>query len=171
MAMPRCLVGAALALVATGAFSQIETGARADRSAAFARLDRNGDGILSRREASADPEIAKRFERFDGDADKLLSTEEFDRAKADQEQQYLADASLTARVKAALLVDAGLPSGAISVETTDAVVMLTGVLDRPDQVAQAGRVAARIGGVRSVHNDLRARAGDARNRAGLSAAR
>lgn len=171
MAMLRCLAGAALALVATGAFAQLETGAKADHAAAFAQLDRNGDGILSRREAAADPEIAKRFERFDGNADKLLSAEEFDRAKFDQEQQYLVDASITARVKAAFLMEAGLQTGAISVETNDGLVVLTGMLERPDQVAQAGRVAARIGGVRSIHNDLRARAGDARNRAGLAAAR
>jgi hypothetical protein len=171
MPLLRCLAGAALALGASCAFAQIEAGAKADRAAAFARLDRNGDGVLSRREAGADPEIAKRFERFDENADKLLSADEFDRAKSDQEQQYLFDASLTARVKAALLLEPGLPSAAIAVETSDGIVALNGTVELVEQVARAGRTAARVGGVRSVHNDLRVRRADSRGREGFADAR
>ena len=139
-----------------------------ERNAAFERVDRNHDGWISRREAAGDKEIEKRFERFDANKDKLLSPEEFQRAKQDQDQQFLADAAVTAKVKSALLLERDVPSTAISVDTSDGLVQLSGVVPRPDQVALAGRVAARVSGVKTVQNDLKVKRDGSTTRASLS---
>src|ERR1051326_5978876 len=76
----------------------------------FAALDRNKDGYLSKLEAAGDREVAKRFAAFDLDGDGRLSESEFILAKEDNDRRVLRDAALTARVKAALLAEQGIPS-------------------------------------------------------------
>jgi hypothetical protein len=145
-------------LLATGvALAENEAGVpqSSDRNAAFERLDRNQDGLISRREAASDREIEKRFARFDANKDKLLSPAEFQQAKQEQEQRFLADASVTTKVKSALLLEKGVPSTAISVTTSDGVVQLSGSLPRPEQIALAGRVTSRVSGVKTVQNELK----------------
>ena len=85
--------------------------------AGFAALDRNADGYLSRLEVAADREIAKRFSHFDRDNDRRLSAEEYRAAREDSERRASVDAALTARVKAALTAERGIPASAIAVET------------------------------------------------------
>ena len=68
--------------------------------------------------------------------------------------EYVDDAVITSKVKAALLGDAGLKSFDISVETYKDAVQLSGFVNSDQVKARAGQVAAGISGVRSVRNNL-----------------
>lgn len=67
---------------------------------------------------------------------------------------YIDDSALTARVKAAFLGEKNLKSLAISVESTDGVVTLSGKVASSAQIDQAVDVAKHIKGVKDVHNAL-----------------
>src|SRR5262245_24108738 len=108
---PRKTTMRALLIVAGLAAS----GSAVAQSADFAALDRNRDGYLSRFEAMADPEISKRFALFDTDRDQRLSEAEYRAAREDNDLRALRDTALTARVKAALIAERGIPSMSISV--------------------------------------------------------
>jgi hyperosmotically inducible protein len=67
---------------------------------------------------------------------------------------YVDDASITTKVKAAILDDSSLKVFEIHVDTAKDVVELSGFVDSEPMIARAGHVAAGIAGVRSVRNDL-----------------
>ena len=136
------------AQVSPGDAGQIST--RAD----FAALDRNVDRFLSRHEANGDREIAKRFAQFDSDGDGRLSEAEYVAAKEDNGKRILRDAAITARVKAALLAERGIPSLSISVDTYEGRVQLAGFVGTPEIVSRAGRLTATVSGVRTVDNNI-----------------
>ena len=62
-------------------------------SAEFARLDADGDGYISRREALKDPEVVRTFRRADADKDGRLNQAEFATAqllsRTERPTQYL----------------------------------------------------------------------------------
>ena len=68
--------------------------------------------------------------------------------------EYVDDATITSKVKAALLGDSGLKSFDIGVETYKDVVQLSGFVNSAQVKAHAGEVAAGVSGVRSVRNNL-----------------
>ena len=68
--------------------------------------------------------------------------------------EYVDDAVITSKVKAALLGDSGLKSFQIGVETYNDVVQLSGFVNSSQVKARATEVAAGVGGVKSVRNDL-----------------
>ena len=70
---------------------------------------------------------------------------------------YVDDASITTKVKAAILDDSALKVFEIHVDTDKDVVKLSGFVDSPMMIARAGNVAAGVAGVRSVRNDLAVR--------------
>ena len=109
---------------------------------------------MTRIEALADPEIHKRFAQFDANKDRQLSLAEYLSAREDMDKRAQADAALTARVKAALIAERSLPWNAISVETYEGAVQLSGFVPAPDMASRAGRITASISGVRTVHNNL-----------------
>lgn len=121
----------------------------------FVALDRNRDGFISKVEALASPEIEKRFASFDVNKDGYLSDAEYGAAVDDNRKRVLHDSAITARVKAALLAERGIPSLSISVATYEGRVQLSGLVRVPDIASRAGRVTARVNGVRTVHNDIR----------------
>jgi hyperosmotically inducible periplasmic protein len=123
-------------------------------NADFYALDRNRDGYITRLEAAGDREIAKRFAAFDLDNDGRLSESEFVLAKEDNDKRAMRDTVLTARIKAALLAERGIPSMSISVETYEGRVQLSGFVNSPEIVSRAGRVTATVNGVRTVHNNI-----------------
>jgi osmotically-inducible protein OsmY len=143
-----CVIPVALAQEA------IESPGGDPRRAEFQSLDRNRDGYISRVEALANAEVQKRFAAFDTDKDGRISEAEFAAIKDDVARQALLDAAITAKVKAALLAERGIPSLAISVETYEGAVMLSGLVRSPDIVSRAGRVSAGVSGVRTVHNNI-----------------
>jgi hyperosmotically inducible protein len=120
----------------------------------FSALDRNGDGYLTRLEVAAHPDLAKRFAQFDTDRDRRWSVAEYESARQDNEQRAQRDAAVTARVKAALTAERGIPSTAISVETYEGEVLLSGFVPAPDMASRAGRISAGVSGVRTVQNNL-----------------
>ena len=124
------------------------------RSAQFAALDRNGDGYVTRIEALGEQEIHKRFAQFDANKDRQLSLAEYLAAREDIDKRAQDDAALTARVKAALIAERGIPWTGISVETYEGGVQLSGFVPAPDMASRAGRVTAGVSGVRTVHNNL-----------------
>ena len=128
-------------------------GPRAD----FVALDRNRDGHISKVEALGNPEVHKRFAAFDTDKDGRLSEAEYALAMEDNEKRILQDSAITARVKAALLAERGIPSLSISVETYEGRVQLSGFVKAPEIVSRAGRVTAGVTGVRTVHNNITVR--------------
>jgi hypothetical protein len=145
----------ALAFV-SGAFAQPGSGEPGGgaRAAQFAALDRNGDGYVTRIEALGEQEIHKRFAQFDANKDRQLSLAEYLAAREDIDQRARDDAALTARVKAALIAERGIAWTAISVETYEGGVQLSGFVPAPDMASRAGRVTAGVTGVRTVHNNL-----------------
>ena len=70
--------------------------------------------------------------------------------------EFAGDAALTAKVKSAIATDVGArTAAAINIETFRGVVQLTGFVDNRDQANRAEAAAKKVGGVRSVKNDVR----------------
>lgn len=69
--------------------------------------------------------------------------------------QYVDDAAITAKVKAAIVADPRLKATEINVETQRGVVQLSGFVSSADDVASAASAARTVKGVQSVRNDLR----------------
>lgn len=67
---------------------------------------------------------------------------------------YVDDASITTKVKTALLGDVGLKVFDIHVDTQHDVVLLTGAVNSPQMIKHAGDVASQVAGVTGVRNDL-----------------
>jgi osmotically-inducible protein OsmY len=72
----------------------------------------------------------------------------------DSTGEYIDDATITTKVKAALLGDAAVKSFQIDVNTFKGVVQLSGFVDTSDQRAAAGQDAAAVHGVTSVQNHI-----------------
>jgi osmotically-inducible protein OsmY len=72
----------------------------------------------------------------------------------DSTGQYVDDASITTKVKAALLGDSGLKSFDISVTTDKDVVHLSGTVNSDPVRMRATQVASGVPGVRGVVNNL-----------------
>ncbi len=159
MAIVIALALSAVLAVASGpAFAQAsaEQGmVRAD----FAALDKNRDGYITRHEANGDRETAKRLAYFDSDGDGRLSEAEYINAQEDNKKRILRDSLITARVKAALLAEKGIPSLSISVETYEGRVQLAGFVRSPEIVSKAGRLTATVSGVRTVDNNITVKPG------------
>ena len=69
---------------------------------------------------------------------------------------YVDDATVTAKVKTAIASDVGVKAAAnVNVETHRGVVQLSGFADSDEQASRAVTAAKKVGGVRSVKNDIR----------------
>ena len=68
--------------------------------------------------------------------------------------EVIDDAALTARVKSALINEPGVKSTAINVETFRGTVSLSGFVDSPEMAQKAVAATQKVGGVRSVKNDM-----------------
>jgi osmotically-inducible protein OsmY len=67
---------------------------------------------------------------------------------------YVDDATLTTRVKARLAEDPTVSAVAISVETFEGVVQLSGVAKSAQERSQAEMIARNTSGVKGVRNDI-----------------
>lgn len=68
--------------------------------------------------------------------------------------QYVDDAVITTKVKAAIFNEPTLKTLQINVETYKAEVQLSGFVDSVQSVNRAGEVAGSVDGVKKVKNDL-----------------
>jgi hyperosmotically inducible protein len=69
--------------------------------------------------------------------------------------EYVDDAVITAKVKAAIVDQPSLKSSEISVLTFKGTVQLSGFVASQAKIDKAGEVARSVNGVRSVKNDMR----------------
>ncbi len=142
--------------LAGGALAQGDPTAQHDPL--FVKLDRNKDGYVSRAEAAGNAGISRFFNKADMNRDGRLDEDEFAKAQSmisrEKAGAYTDDATITTKVKAALLRAKGVKSIDISVETTKGVVLLSGFVEDADQVNRAGHVVSGVGGVREVRNTL-----------------
>lgn len=69
------------------------------------------------------------------------------------------DATITAKVKTALVAEPGLKALQINVDTADGVVTLSGAVDSPGNLDRATQVAQAVQGVKSVDNRLTVKQG------------
>jgi len=90
-------------------------------------------------------------QKMESAADKVATTT--DRATANA-AAAIDDATITTKVKAAVLAEPGLKSLKIDVDTKDAVVTLAGTVDTPELKQRATQIAQNVGGVRSVVDNL-----------------
>jgi hyperosmotically inducible protein len=72
----------------------------------------------------------------------------------DSTGEYVDDATVTTKVKSALLGDEAVKSFQIKVETFKGVVQLSGFVDTADEKAAAEKDAAAVSGVKDVKNSL-----------------
>lgn len=68
--------------------------------------------------------------------------------------EYIDDASITTKVKAAFVKDDTVKAREVSVETFKGVVQLSGFVNTAEEKARAGSIAAGVNGVQSVKNDI-----------------
>ena len=74
--------------------------------------------------------------------------------KSDSAGNYIDDAAITAKVKAAVLGDSSLKATEINVETHKGIVQLTGFVKSRADIDRAVLVAKGVSGVTSVKNDM-----------------
>lgn len=127
-------------------------------AAEFKNLDINSDQKLTPKEAVNDKDVGESFRQADINNDGVLILDEYANFKSAVQQKrveaYLADATVTARVKAELIKDAGLDGVRISVETHKGLVILSGFVSNGEQLLRAVHIASGVSGVQSVKNAL-----------------
>ena len=75
-------------------------------------------------------------------------------SKKESAGEYVDDAVITAKVKAAVLEEPSLKSAEINVETFKGIVQLTGFVRSRADINKAVEVAKGVKGVKSVRNDM-----------------
>jgi len=75
-------------------------------------------------------------------------------AFAESAGHYIDDATITAKVKEAILADSQLKVLQVKVDTTHGIVVLTGSVDTSAQETEAVRVTNNVAGVTSVTDNL-----------------
>jgi len=69
--------------------------------------------------------------------------------------EYVSDATITTKVKAAFVADKSLSALDIAAQTDNGVVTLTGTVGTEAQTEQAARLARDVEGVKQVKNDIK----------------
>jgi len=69
--------------------------------------------------------------------------------------EYIDDATITTRVKAALVDDPQVKAREVNVETSRGVVQLSGFVANSNDASRAVALAQKVPGVKSVKNDIR----------------
>lgn len=128
----------------------------------FKSLDKNGNELLTRSEASKDKLFTKkRFAAADLDKDGTLDQNEYSTYKSAAQKKVVktvvADSVITTKAKAEILGTKDLKSLQISVETHKGEVILSGFVDSAAAKAKAEEVVSKIEGVTSVKNSLEVR--------------
>jgi len=67
---------------------------------------------------------------------------------------YIDDSTITAKIKSDLVQDNKLSAADVHVKTYKGVVDLSGFVNKQSQIQEAGLLAGKVSGVKSVHNNL-----------------
>jgi osmotically-inducible protein OsmY len=67
---------------------------------------------------------------------------------------YVDDSTITAKIKSDLLQDNKLSAADVHVKTYKGIVDLSGFVDGQSQIPEAGLLAGKVSGEKSVHNNL-----------------
>jgi hyperosmotically inducible protein len=78
-------------------------------------------------------------------------------ALAETTGQYVDDATITTKVKTALLADTRLKAMHVSVETNQGTVMLGGTVDSKSMESAAIKIANQVDGVKTVQDNITVR--------------
>jgi len=70
---------------------------------------------------------------------------------------YIDDSAITTKVKASFVDDTNVDASAISVETLNGTVMLSGFAKNTTEKTTAGSIAMKVAGVKSVKNEIAVR--------------
>lgn len=136
----------------------MEDGNQSAYTTAFKSLDTDSDGTLSKSEAGNEKLFAKHFGAADKDTNGTLDQEEYTNYKSQADQKNMkrvgSDSMITSKVKGNLLKEEGLKSMKVHVKTHQGVVLLSGFVETEAQIQQAGEIAAKVEGVKSVKNSL-----------------
>jgi len=125
---------------------------------AFQKLDTDRDGYISRDEAAKLRNFGQAFSEADDNRDGKLDEDEFVKAQSVYDRMrakaFIDDSAITAKVKAAFVKDKEVSALAVSVETDNGVVLLSGFVENEQQARRAQEIAASISGVKSVKSNL-----------------
>ncbi|WP_418321218.1 BON domain-containing protein [Piscinibacter sakaiensis] len=72
--------------------------------------------------------------------------------------QYVDDTTITTQIKARMVENKQVDAGAISVETLNGTVLLSGFAKSAEEKAMAHKIAHGVNGVKSVRNEIAIRA-------------
>jgi hyperosmotically inducible protein len=89
--------------------------------------------------------------------EKLAESSDAIRHEAKTAEAAFNDVALASKVKAEIRKDASLKASDISVNSQDGVVVLSGVVERPEDAIRAVQIARAVGDVRSVESKLSVR--------------
>lgn len=115
------------------------------------------DGVVTLSGFIVSQDQAKHAVDVVGKVKGVVSVDDKLKVKDEKEQslkEYTDDALITSAVKASFLTDDIVSALAVSVETQEGVVHLTGEVESQAQISQAERVAKDVDGVQTVKNDL-----------------
>lgn len=126
---------------------------------AFQLADVNGDQLVHLEEFQAQGGMVVFFKAADANADQRLDRVEYSqlshRADYVAINNFIADTVITAKVKALLSLNDAFSPFDVSVETLGGQVLLSGSVDKAEQIKQVASVAGRVRGVKTIRNDLR----------------
>jgi hyperosmotically inducible protein len=110
-------------------------------------------------EGQAGPEYGKEQEERTKKQSQEATGQQQQQTKGQESEQsavgeYMDDAMITTKVKAALAKDPAASALAISVETTKGTVQLSGAVDSAEEKMKAESIARSVEGVRGVENKL-----------------
>ena len=69
--------------------------------------------------------------------------------------EYIDDSTITTKVKTAFVNEKSVHAGDIQVETFKGTVQLSGFVNSAAEIEKAAQIAAKVGGVKAVRNDIR----------------
>jgi hyperosmotically inducible protein len=125
----------------------------------FKMLDVDGDGKLSASEIKKDSMYDfSSFSKADKNHNGSLNYDEYSTHKSAVQQketkQAATDSAITTKIKSKYLLEKGIKSFKVSVETKDNIVILSGFVNDQATKNRAEQIAASVNGVKSVKNSL-----------------
>jgi hyperosmotically inducible periplasmic protein len=125
----------------------------------FKLLDADNNSKLSSTEIKKDPIFDNGgFGKADKNHNGSLNQDEYATYKSAVQQkeakQVASDSSITSKIKSKYLLEKGIKSFKVSVETKDGIVVLSGFVDTESAKTRAEQIAASVSGVKSVKSAL-----------------